>query len=69
MTSLEGRTALVTGASGAIGRACAVGLAGQAPEEPTQPAMPIVRGLLDGTLWDGVDLLPPLRPAVPEAAR
>ena len=39
-----------------------------APEEPTQPAMPIVRGLLDGTLWDGVDLLPPLRPAVPEAA-
>ena len=40
-----------------------------APEEPTQPAMPIVRGLLDGTLWDGVDLLPPLRPAVPEAAR
>ena len=39
-----------------------------APEEPTQPAMPIVRGLLDGTLWDGVDMLPPLRPAVPEAA-
>ena len=29
--------------------------------------MPIVRGLLDGTLWDGVDLLPPLRPALPEA--
>jgi 3-oxoacyl-[acyl-carrier-protein] synthase-3 len=40
-----------------------------APEEPTQPAMPIVRGLLDGTLWDGVDLLPPLRPSVPAAAR
>jgi 3-oxoacyl-[acyl-carrier-protein] synthase III len=39
-----------------------------APEEPTQPAMPIVRGLLDGTLWDGVDMLPPLRPLVPEAA-
>jgi 3-oxoacyl-[acyl-carrier-protein] synthase-3 len=38
------------------------------PEEPTQPAMPIVRGLLDGTLWDGVDMLPPLRPLVPEAA-
>ena len=32
-----------------------------APEEPTQSAMPIVRGLLDGTLWDGVDMLPPLR--------
>ena len=29
--------------------------------------MPIVRGLLDGTLWDGVDMLPPLR-NVPEAA-
>jgi 3-oxoacyl-[acyl-carrier protein] reductase len=28
-SSLEGRTALVTGASGAIGRACAVALAGQ----------------------------------------
>jgi 3-oxoacyl-[acyl-carrier-protein] synthase III len=39
-----------------------------APEEPTQPAMPIVRGLLDGTLWDGVDMLPPLRGPVPEAA-
>jgi 3-oxoacyl-[acyl-carrier-protein] synthase-3 len=38
------------------------------PEEPTQPAMPIVRGLLDGTLWDDVDMLPPLRPAAPEAA-
>jgi hypothetical protein len=30
--------------------------------------MPIVRGLLDGTLWDGVDMLPPLRPLAPEAA-
>jgi 3-oxoacyl-[acyl-carrier-protein] synthase-3 len=39
-----------------------------APEEPTQPALPIVRALLDGTLWDGMDMLPPLRPAVPEAA-
>jgi hypothetical protein len=39
-----------------------------APEEPTQPALPIVRALLDGTLWDGVDMLPPLRSAVPEAA-
>ena len=29
LTGLEGRTALVTGASGAIGRACAVALAGQ----------------------------------------
>ena len=29
MSGLEGRTALVTGASGAIGRACAVALAGQ----------------------------------------
>ncbi|HEU4397340.1 MAG TPA: beta-ketoacyl-ACP synthase III [Actinomycetota bacterium] len=42
------------------------------PEEPTQSAMPIVRGLLDGSLWDGKDLLPPLPGAgagpVPEAA-
>jgi hypothetical protein len=29
--------------------------------------MPIVRGLLDGSLWEGVDMLPPLR-NVPEAA-
>jgi 3-oxoacyl-[acyl-carrier-protein] synthase-3 len=36
-------------------------------EEPTQSAMPIVQGLLDGSLWDGVDMLPPLRNA-PEAA-
>ena len=26
-----------------------------------------LRGLLDGTLWDGADMLPPLR-NVPEAA-
>jgi hypothetical protein len=39
-----------------------------APEEPTRPAMPIVRALLDGTLWDDMDPLPPLRPQVPEAA-
>jgi 3-oxoacyl-[acyl-carrier-protein] synthase III len=39
-----------------------------APEEPTQSAMPIVRALLDGSLWDGVDMLPPLRGSVPEAA-
>ena len=41
------------------------------PEEPTQSAMPIVRGLLDGSLWDGKELLPPLPGAgpVPEAAR
>ena len=32
MTSLDGRTALVTGASGAIGRACAVALAGPGRE-------------------------------------
>jgi 3-oxoacyl-[acyl-carrier-protein] synthase III len=40
------------------------------PEEPTQSAMPIVRGLLDGSLWDGMDMLPPLSGAgpVPEAA-
>jgi 3-oxoacyl-[acyl-carrier-protein] synthase-3 len=38
-----------------------------AAEEPTRSAMPIVRGLLDGTLWDGADMLPPLR-NVPEAA-
>jgi 3-oxoacyl-[acyl-carrier-protein] synthase III len=28
-----------------------------APEEPTSSAMPIVRGLRDGTLWDDVDLV------------
>ena len=38
-----------------------------APEEPTQPALPIVRALLDGTLWDGQDMMP-ARPQVPEAA-
>jgi hypothetical protein len=40
------------------------------PEEPTRSAMPIVRGLLDGSLWDGKDMLPPLAGAgpVPEAA-
>jgi 3-oxoacyl-[acyl-carrier-protein] synthase-3 len=38
-----------------------------AAEEPTRSAMPIVRGLLDGSLWDDVDMLPPLRD-VPEAA-
>ena len=49
-------------------------LAEPSPEEPTQSAMPIVRGLLDGSLWDGKDLLPPLPGAgagagpVPEAA-
>ena len=39
-------------------------------EEPTRSALPIVRGLIDGTLWDGLDILPALpgaRPAV-EAA-
>jgi hypothetical protein len=38
-----------------------------AAEEPTRSAMPIVRGLLDGSLWEGADMLPPLR-NVPEAA-
>jgi 3-oxoacyl-[acyl-carrier-protein] synthase-3 len=38
-----------------------------AAEEPTQSALPIVRGLLDGSLWEGADMLPPLR-NVPEAA-
>jgi 3-oxoacyl-[acyl-carrier-protein] synthase III len=38
------------------------------PEEPTRSAMPIVRALLDGSLWDGMDMLPPLRSPVPEAA-
>jgi 3-oxoacyl-[acyl-carrier-protein] synthase-3 len=40
---------------------------GPAAEEPTQSAMPIVQGLLDGSLWEGADMLPPLR-NVPEAA-
>jgi 3-oxoacyl-[acyl-carrier-protein] synthase-3 len=41
------------------------------PEEPTESALPVVRGLIDGTLWDGLELLPPMpgaRGAV-EAAR
>jgi 3-oxoacyl-[acyl-carrier-protein] synthase-3 len=44
--------------------------AAPSPEEPTQSAMPIVRGLLDGSLWEGRDMLPPLTGAgpVPEAA-
>jgi 3-oxoacyl-[acyl-carrier-protein] synthase-3 len=44
--------------------------AAPSPEEPTQSALPIVRGLLDGSLWEGRDMLPPLRGAgpVPEAA-
>jgi 3-oxoacyl-[acyl-carrier-protein] synthase III len=44
--------------------------AAPSPEEPTRSAMPIVRGLLDGSLWDGRDMLPPLAGAgtVPEAA-
>jgi 3-oxoacyl-[acyl-carrier-protein] synthase III len=44
--------------------------AAPAPEEPTQSAMPIVRGLLDGSLWEGMEMLPPLAGAgpVPEAA-
>jgi 3-oxoacyl-[acyl-carrier-protein] synthase III len=29
-------------------------------EEPTSSALPIVHGLRDGTLWDGLDMLPPL---------
>jgi 3-oxoacyl-[acyl-carrier-protein] synthase-3 len=44
--------------------------AAPSPEEPTQSALPIVRGLLDGSLWEGRDMLPPLPGAgpVPEAA-
>jgi 3-oxoacyl-[acyl-carrier-protein] synthase-3 len=44
--------------------------AAPAPEEPTRSAMPIVRGLLDGSLWEGMEMLPPLAGAgpVPEAA-
>jgi 3-oxoacyl-[acyl-carrier-protein] synthase-3 len=30
------------------------------PEEPTQPALPIIRGLLDGSLWEGRERVPPL---------
>jgi 3-oxoacyl-[acyl-carrier-protein] synthase III len=30
------------------------------PEEPTRSALPIVTGLRDGTLWDGLEMLPPL---------
>ena len=30
------------------------------PEEPTSSAMPIVQGLRDGTLWEGLEMLPPL---------
>jgi 3-oxoacyl-[acyl-carrier-protein] synthase-3 len=35
------------------------------PEEPTESALPIVHGLRDGTLWDGMDMLPPLPGATP----
>ena len=44
--------------------------AAPSPEEPTQSALPIVRGLLDGSLWEGRDMLPPLPGAgpAPEAA-
>jgi 3-oxoacyl-[acyl-carrier-protein] synthase-3 len=28
------------------------------PEEPTRSALPIVRGLTDGSLWDGMDMQP-----------
>jgi 3-oxoacyl-[acyl-carrier-protein] synthase-3 len=34
--------------------------AAPSPEEPTSSALPIVRGLIDGSLWDGLDILPPL---------
>jgi 3-oxoacyl-[acyl-carrier-protein] synthase III len=41
-----------------------------APEEPTRSALPIVRGLIDGSLWDGMEILPALPGAgAPEAAR
>jgi 3-oxoacyl-[acyl-carrier-protein] synthase III len=34
--------------------------AAPSPEEPTKSALPIVHGLIDGSLWDGLDMLPPL---------
>ncbi len=34
------------------------------PEEPTQSALPIVRGLIDGSLWDDLPIGPP-QPASP----
>jgi len=34
--------------------------AAPSPEEPTESALPIVEGLRDGTLWDGLEMLPPL---------
>jgi 3-Oxoacyl-[acyl-carrier-protein (ACP)] synthase III C terminal len=30
------------------------------PEEPTTSGLPILRGLLDGSLWDGETIAPPL---------
>ncbi|HYY80586.1 MAG TPA: beta-ketoacyl-ACP synthase III [Actinomycetes bacterium] len=42
----------------------------RSPEEPTRSALPIVQGLRDGTLWDGLEMLPPLpgpRPGVETA--
>ena len=35
------------------------------PEEPTSSALPIIHGLLDGTLWQGLDVLPPLPGGAP----
>jgi 3-oxoacyl-[acyl-carrier-protein] synthase-3 len=32
----------------------------RSPEEPTRSALPIVQALRDGTLWDGLEMLPPL---------
>jgi 3-oxoacyl-[acyl-carrier-protein] synthase-3 len=33
--------------------------ASPAPEEPTKPALPVIRAMLDGTLWDGEEILAP----------
>ncbi len=38
------------------------------PEEPTRSAMPIVLGLRDGSLWDGVDLVQAATADVPDEA-
>ena len=37
------------------------------PEEPTRSALPIVRSLIDGSLWDGLPIGPPA-PVSPAAA-
>ena len=34
-------------------------------EETTAPALPIIHGLLDGSLWEGMDMMPPLAGSLP----